>query len=84
MQKHPRTGPRILGFMTNMDWSSRTGAHALSEHIRNYWIEKGYPEIKTEVVLVRQHSDLPEQAKDLGTFGVRSNMINGFPPKNTL
>ena len=58
------------------DWSTRANAYALAERITFYWLQQGYHGIRCEVSL----QTVPQGAGLEGYFGVRSNMVNGYPP----
>ena len=60
-----------------VDYASRDGAYELIAMIEKYWAERGYRGLKAEVVLVKT-------TRAHAVFGVRSNMINGFPPREKV
>lgn len=51
---------------------TRNGAHVLARKIESFWKERGFPLIRAEAYR------LPYSADD---WGVRSNLVNGFPPR---
>jgi hypothetical protein len=53
------------------DLLSKRGAKLLAETIVNYWHERGY-------LVVAESFALPA----VGSWGVRSNLVNGLPPKH--
>lgn len=51
------------------DFMSRHGAGILADHINNYWAERGFV------------AEAERYDTGLGAWGVRSNMVNGYPTK---
>jgi hypothetical protein len=51
------------------------GAGVLAKHIERFWKARGYKGIVVE------RFEIPGTRK---SFGVRSNMVNGFPPKQAV
>jgi len=62
------------------DWSSRVGAHTLADHLIQFWKDKGYYGIRAWIDQFRFRSAADVRA-ETGWFAVRSNIVNGFPPK---
>jgi hypothetical protein len=52
-----------------------SGAIKLAEKIREYWIKRGFPKIKTQIVKTENNSYIGP------IYVVRSNTLNGFPPR---
>ena len=47
-----------------------------ADRIRDYWREKGYPRPQLLIIEIRTPA-----GNFMGCYGVRSNMIGGWPPK---
>ena len=56
----------------SLDSLTSSGAHELAERIRDYWVKRGYPNVKTFVV--------PVLVGRGDIYCVRSNIVDGFPP----
>ena len=56
------------------DYSTKAGAKLLMATIRNYWKFRGY-NISIEIVEV---TSAPRH------FGIRSNLVNGIPPRSAM
>jgi hypothetical protein len=60
-----------------MDWLSKKGAEELERRIRKYWRDKGFRiETRVEESMSRESFF----GTDRTLFGVRSNLIDGYPP----
>ena len=53
------------------DLLSKRGARLLAEFIVNYWLDRGH-------LVFAEGFAIPET----NAFGVRSNLVNGLPPKH--
>jgi hypothetical protein len=53
------------------DLLSKRGARLLAEVISNYWLNRGH-------LVFAEGFAIPETT----AWGVRSNLVNGFPPKH--
>jgi hypothetical protein len=51
------------------DFMTKHGAGILASHINEYWAERGF------------NAEAERYDTNLGAFGVRSNMVNGWPTK---
>lgn len=62
----------IEALAEHSDLLTRDGARAIAAVINAYWSERGHSTVRAE------HYELPGFGK---SYGVRSNLINGLPPK---
>jgi hypothetical protein len=56
---------------------TREGAQRLAADIENYWVGRGYRGLQMEVAVFKDYHDHHPM------FMVRSNMVNGLPPRET-
>lgn len=62
-----------------MDVSTVDGAHELADKIRQFWIDRGYPAIKTQVFYVRGGNKDGRGGAPI--WGITSNIgPRGYPP----
>ena len=61
------------------DHSSRFGAAALAARIEQFWRDKGYP----GAACVHDRVGFEQNDTDI-IWGVRSNLVNGLPPRDAL
>lgn len=59
----------------DVDFYTRSGATKLRDKIESYWLRRGYPGVRVQVVT------LP--GFDAPHFGLKSNIVNGFPPRHS-
>jgi hypothetical protein len=73
-------GPQMKKFFP--DYLCAAGAQYLAEKIKTFWHEGGHRNVATWIVTSRNLAaeDNPND-KPVATWGVRSNLINGLPPK---
>ena len=57
------------------NWCTQKGAELLCHKIVTYWRERGFKGIRAHIALVGKFEN------DTSAWGVRSNIINGFPSK---
>jgi len=58
------------------DHLTHSGAHALAQHIRDYWAKRGKT-VKTRVVEQRSPKNLHDVPNSF--YAVRSDMVSGLP-----
>ena len=59
-----------------VDLLTIAGARELAEKVRSFWLDRGHPEVLPRVV------DGEPSSMKLGTIAVvRSNLVNGLPPR---
>jgi hypothetical protein len=61
------------------DWSAHAGAQVLARRIALYWRQRGYAGIVTWVVGMHDAN-----GELTGTYGVRSNCVDGIPPREPI
>jgi len=61
---------------STIDWCGELGAHRLAKLLDAWWWGKGYPQVKHWVVAPNG------MTKGGSCWAVRSNLINGCPPKD--
>lgn len=75
MMQHPpmkaRSSSKTMAEVTGADYSTRAGAQYLANEIKRAWADAGH-HVQTRIEQVN------------GAFCVRSNLINGLPPKLSL
>lgn len=54
-----------------LDFYTKNGAGVLAAVITNYWKRRGYPDVRVD------RYQIPHTT----AYGVRSNIVNGFPPR---
>jgi len=59
----------------DLEWSNRADAYALADRIAGYWHAKGFHGIIVEPYSIT--------VKGRPWWGVRTNMINGLPPRES-
>lgn len=65
--------------MSEVDWLSEKGASVLADRIHSYWLRRGH-DVKVWVELAEEaRRDVIKNGH--GTYAVRSNLVNGLPPK---
>jgi hypothetical protein len=57
-------------FPPHTDLYSKHGAGLLAEHLKRFWQKRGFLAVRVERFQISP-----------GTWGVRSNLVGGFPPR---
>ncbi len=62
------------------DWTTETPAHVMMAWIESYWKERGFKNVKfwLEKVYIKAHSGSRDN------LCIRSNLVNGLPPKEEV
>ena len=63
------------------DYTTHEGAKVLAKHIEQYWADCGYPGVKCRLESKAATVDEDGRASRGASFMVRSNLVNGLPPR---
>lgn len=64
---------------TKLDFSGELGAHKLAKELDAWWLVRGHPQVKHHVITVGSFGKNHGSGRTI--YGVRSNLVNGLPPK---
>jgi hypothetical protein len=71
--------------MQNVEHCTRKGAEALAARLDAYWHAQGYPHVRHWVEPISasewQREKTANELANLRAFAVRSNLVNGMPPR---
>ena len=59
------------------DTLTESGAYRLAKRLDEYWHARGWPKAKHWVEIVRARETMSKHS----IFGVRCNLMNGYPPQ---